>query len=115
MTILVATFIFAALPQTAQAGHSVHRRIHHTCTTCHSPVYSYRSISHYNSHGHPFYRWSIRSHSHHSSGHGYGGGYGHGSGHGYSHGYRHGYGHSYGHGYSRHRPRVGFSFSFGHH
>lgn len=95
LAVLAGILIFTTLPQTAQAGHSIHRRIHHTCRHCHTPVYSYRSISHYGSHGNPFYRWSIRAHSHGS--------------------YGHDYGHGYEHGYSYHRPRIGFSFFFGHH
>ncbi|MCF6314043.1 MAG: hypothetical protein L3J39_16470 [Verrucomicrobiales bacterium] len=119
LKIIIAVFVgivaFSALPNTAQAGHAGNRRIHHTCGHCHSPVYSYRTLSYYDSHGHPFYNWVIRGHSHGHRGHGFSYGYGHGfAGHGFRHGFTRRFpSHRIHHGH--HRSRTGFSFSFGHH
>ncbi len=105
MVVLAGLLSFTVLPQKALAGHdSYQRRIIRNCSHCHSPVYSYRVISYYDSCGRPFYRWVTQSHSRCGSRHRISRSYGvpYYSGSYYNRG-------------SNCRPRRGFSFSFGRH
>lgn len=74
-TIVAATLLSVAMPQTAEAKHDK-RKVAHHCGACHQPVYAeYRRVG-YDHCGHPIYRWVQLGHDcrHRNHGQGYGSG-----------------------------------------